>query len=98
MEKRAPLTPSVGTQILYWILRTLWTAARLPILAVLIVLRPIATLVLGGLAILGLFTTFFFKVVGSDPRFPFWTFLAISIGFALALLLYDGLLALFSRR
>ena len=53
-------------------------------------------IVLATLALLGILITFFFKFVG-PPNFPFWTMLAISIGFGLALLVYYALMRLFSR-
>lgn len=75
-----------------------WSVIRLPILAFLVVLEPVIRFVLAGLALLGILMTFFWKWTSTDPGFPFWTMLGISIGFGLALFLYEGLISLFSRR
>jgi hypothetical protein len=75
-----------------------WLVVRIPILAFLVVLEPVVSFVLAGCALLGILTTFFFKWTSADPRFPFWTMLGISIGFAIVLILYDGLIHLLSRR
>ena len=77
-------------------LRWVWNSVRLPALALLLVLEPVVTLVCGGLALLGVLTTFFFKLVGF-PHFPFWTMLALSLGFFLVRALYETILRAISR-
>lgn len=74
------------------ILRGLWHAVRLPVLVFLVILEPAVSFVLGAAALLGLLTTFFWKLVG-PPTFPFWTMLALSLGFGFVLLLYEALIA-----
>lgn len=75
--------------------RWLWRAACLPVLMVLVILEPLVTFVLAGLALLGLLTTLFFYLVG-PPGFPAWTMLALSLGFAIALVPYHALIRLLS--
>lgn len=70
-------------------LRSLWHVARLPILLPLVILEPIVAFLLGGTAVLGLLTTAFFELVAA-PHFPAGMMLAVSISFALALVLYEG--------
>jgi hypothetical protein len=77
-------------------IRWLWRAACLPILMVLVILEPLVTFVLAGLALLGLLTTLFFYLVG-PPEFPVWTMLALSLGFAIALVPYYALIRLLSN-
>lgn len=74
----------------------LWHSIRLPALVVLIVLEPLVSFILRSLALVGLLTTFFFYLLGV-PHFPVWTMLALSIGFGLAQVLYQGAVGLLSR-
>ncbi len=77
-------------------IRWLWRAACLPVLLVLVILEPLVTFVLAALALLGLLTTLFFYLVG-PPEFPVWTMLALSLGFAIALVPYYALIRLLSN-
>jgi hypothetical protein len=76
-------------------IRWLWRTACLPALMLLVILEPLVTFVLAGLALLGLLTTLFFYLVG-PPEFPGWTMLALSLGFAIALVSYHALIRLLS--
>ncbi len=76
--------------------RGLWFLVRLPIFALLVILEPVVVLVLGGLALAGVVTTIFFTLIHL-PHFPVWTMLALSIGFALVLMLYEAVLRVLSR-
>ena len=78
------------------VLRGLWFLVRLPLFTLLVVLEPVVALFLGGLALAGVLTTIFFVLIHA-PHFPAWTMLTISIGFGLALMLYETLLRVFSR-
>jgi uncharacterized membrane protein len=78
--------------------QALWNIARFPALALLVVLEPLASFLLAGAALLCFLMAFFFKWTGADPRFPFWGMISISIVLSLALLLYEALIALLSRR
>jgi hypothetical protein len=65
-----------------------WSCIRAPVLAMLVLLEPIVGFVLYSLAILGLLTTFLFRLVGVGKHFPFCTMFCLSISFALAHLAY----------
>jgi hypothetical protein len=60
------------------------------------ILKPLVTFAFAVLALLGLLTTFFFYLVG-PPDFPLWTMLALSLGFAIALVPYHALIRLLSN-
>lgn len=77
------------------VLRWLWNVGRLPVLLPLVILEPIVAVLLGGMALLGLLATVFFKVIAA-PHFPTGTMLAVSISFALALVLYEGTIRILS--
>jgi hypothetical protein len=78
------------------LLGVLWLLVRLPVYTLLKILEPVAAVVLGGLALAGVLTTLFFVAIHA-PHFPAWTMLSISIGFGLALMLYEVVLRVFSR-
>lgn len=71
----------------------LWQGIRLPIFAILVVLEPAVTFLCLGIALLGVLTTVFFKLV-AVPHFPFWTMLALSVAWVFVRMLYGGLLRL----
>jgi len=73
----------------------LWQCVRLPLFLLLLTLAPVANLVLGSLALLGVLTAFFWKLVG-PPDFHFFLVLGIALGFQFALLIYNALLRLLS--
>jgi hypothetical protein len=75
--------------------RWLWRAAFMPVLILLVILEPLVTFAFPALALLGLLTTLFFYLVG-PPDFSLWTMLALSLGFAIALLPYYALIRLLS--
>jgi hypothetical protein len=77
------------------IIRWLWHIVRLPIVMLLVILEPVVALACGALALLGVLTTVFFKLIAA-PHFPTWTMLTISIGFGLALVLYEGAIVVLS--
>jgi hypothetical protein len=62
----------------------------------LVILEPLVTFAFAALALLGLLTTLFFYLVG-PPDFPLWTMLALSLGFAIALVPYYALIRLLSN-
>jgi hypothetical protein len=68
-----------------------WHVIRLPILGLVVILEPIITFVLAGLALLGVLTSILFKLVG-PVDFPVWTVLGISIGFVMVLTLVHALI------
>ncbi|HEY1889318.1 MAG TPA: hypothetical protein VGG63_02870 [Steroidobacteraceae bacterium] len=77
-----------------WIL---WQIVRLPVLAVLIVLEPFASLILTGFGFLGIVVALLLKFSGDLPHFPFWLMMAFSVGSILLLMAYHTLISLFSR-
>jgi hypothetical protein len=77
------------------IIRWAWCIVRLPIVTVLVILEPVVALACGALALLGVLTTIVFKLIAA-PHFPTWIMLAISIGFGLALVLYEGAIVVLS--
>ena len=77
-------------------IRWLWRVACLPVLMLLVILEALVTFAFAALALLGLLTTLFFYLVG--PRdFPLWTMLALSLGFAIALVPYHAFIRLLSN-
>jgi hypothetical protein len=74
-----------------------WEAVRLPVFALLVILEPIVRVVLCGLALLSALAALFFEFLTELPKFPFWGMLGFSVGCALALLLYYGLVRIFSQ-
>lgn len=79
-------------EVLGWI----WRLLRLPLVTLLVILEPVVSFVLGGLALLGVLMTLFNSLVG-PPHFPTWTMLTLSVGFGLALRLYRELVLLLAR-
>jgi len=77
-------------------IRWLWRVACMPVLMLLVILEPLVTFMLAALALLGLLTTLFFYLVG-PPEFRVWTMLALSLGFAIALVPYHALIRLLSN-
>jgi hypothetical protein len=69
---------------------------RLPVLMLLVILEPVVAFVLGGLALAGILTTIFFKLIEA-PHFPAWTMPCLSIGFGLALVVYEATIRLLSN-
>ena len=70
MRETVRLRDDVAVNILS--IRRLWRTACLPVLMLLVILEPLVTFVLAGLALLGLLTTIFSYLVG-PPEFPVWT-------------------------
>jgi hypothetical protein len=93
--RRVRETAMIGDDVAVTNVRRLWRAACLPVLMVLVILEPLVTFVLAGLALLGLLTTLFFYLVG-PPEFPVWTMLALSLAFAIVLVPYHALIRLLS--
>lgn len=93
MGQRAPGAGDV-VRFFSWLL---WQCIRVPAFLLLSILEPLVSLVLSALALLGVLTAFFRKLVG-PPHFPFLLVLGVSLGFELALILYHALLRLLSAR
>lgn len=57
-----------------------WHAIRLPFLALLSLVEPVARFVLTAVALLGVLVSFLFEFSGAAPRFPFWLVFGSSLG------------------
>jgi hypothetical protein len=88
-DSKATIRGDHGRAVLWLV----WQCVRLPLLLLLVALEPVASLVLGALALLGVLTAFFRQLVG-PPHFTFLLVLGISLGFQLVLLVYYKLLSL----
>ena len=75
----------------------LWSLVRLPILGVLLFLAPVVDTVCGALLLLGLVVSIAFKISGAGASFPFWTMIALSLGFGLFVIFYHALIGMLSR-
>lgn len=89
--------PSLMGDLAIGSLRLVWRLIRLSILTFLVILQPVVGLVFGGLALLGVLVSFFFKLSGAAPHFPFLMMLAISVGFGVSLIGYEALIRYVSR-
>jgi len=76
-------------------IRAVWCLLRLPIVTLLVLLEPVVSVVFNGIALLGVLMVLFYKLIGF-PHFPTWTMLGISLGFALVVSLYRGLILILS--
>ena len=79
-------------------LLVLWTAIRLPIVTLLVILEPFVTTILMGIAMLGVLMCLFNRFLLHEPHFPFWMGLGLSIGSGMLLLPYYTLIRLFATR
>lgn len=66
--------------------------------SVLLFFEPVVCFVLVGFALLGGLITVLLKLEGADSRFPFWTMIVISIGFAAAAVAYQALVRALLRQ
>lgn len=72
-------------------LSLIWMVVRLPLLALVVILEPFVTIILMGVATLGVLTSLFNEFVLKLPHFPFGLMMAMSIGSALLLLPFYAL-------
>lgn len=72
------------------VLKTVWFAVRLPLLALFVILEPVVRVFLAGCALLMTLNALFFAAVRPLSSFPFWGMLALAVGCV-------GLLALYYR-
>jgi hypothetical protein len=77
--------------------RCLWHAIRLPALAILLAFEPFVSLILVGVAFMGLFAGIVLRSSGDLPGFPFWGMVAFSTCALLVLIAYHTLIAALSR-
>ncbi len=71
-----------------------WTAVRLPLLALLIVMEPLICGALWLFATFGILSALFWHFLVHEPRFPFWPAIGLSIGAALLAGIYVGIIRL----
>ena len=81
-----PVAGDFGRSV-FWVV---WQCVRVSLFLLLVTLEPVVSFVLGALALLGILTAFFWKFFG-PPHFHFVLVLGMSLGFALARLLYQEL-------
>ena len=89
-------TDPAGRYAATMVLRAAWTLIRLPVLALVVILEPVARVILVGFALLMTLTAFFWVAVLGLSAFPFWRMLALAIGAWLLLAFYYALVRLFS--
>jgi hypothetical protein len=85
-----------GSHVALLLLRGAWTVIRLPVLALLVILEPVARAILAGFALLMTLAALFWVAVLGLSAFPFWRMLALAIGAWLLLAVYYALMRLFS--
>jgi hypothetical protein len=78
------------------VLEIVWRAVCAPVHALLALLEPIVSFVLGLLALLGICMSLAFEIL--RPQFPFWTMMSISLSFLVALGVYHLVLRLTAGR
>lgn len=78
-------------------LRVLWALIRLPAVTVLLALKPLVSLVLVGIFVLGTGAAVILRLSGDVPEFPFWGMTALSFGSLLALNSYRALIDMLSK-
>jgi hypothetical protein len=71
--------PAIESGLARKIRRLGWHGIRLPFLAFLMILEPVARFVLAAVALLGILMAFFFEFSGAAPRFPFWLVIGVSL-------------------
>jgi len=86
-----------GANLLRGMSWVLWQIIRLPVFTLLVILEPLVRFLLVGIALLGILVSLFLKFSGAAPHLPFWTMLAMSLGFGLMLIAYYAAIRLFSK-
>ena len=78
------------------VLAIIWRAVCAPVHALLTLLEPIVSFVLGLLALLGICMSLVFEML--RPQFPFWTMMSVSLSFLLMLAAYHLVLRVTAGR
>ena len=74
-----------------------WKVVRFPLVALMVILEPVARLLLAGFALLITLTAFFLELVmPPQAHVPFWTLLAIAVGCMAVLTAYYAILRFLS--
>lgn len=86
-----------GERAVLAVLCAVWKLLRFPVVALMIILEPIARLLLAGFALLMTLTAFFLKLVmPPQAHAPLWTLLAIAVGCMAVLTVYYAILRILS--
>lgn len=78
-------------------LRLFWNAIRIPALALLVVMEPIACGLLSIIAALGVIVSLLLEYLVKLPHYPFWLMIGISAGLAALQVPYYLLIRFLSR-
>jgi hypothetical protein len=97
-EKEMLAPPRTFAERAVWTVASItWKLISFPVLALLVILEPVARLLLAGLALLLTLTAFFLKLVMPPvAHAPFWGLLALAVGCVAALTLYYAALRILS--
>lgn len=88
---------SARSSIALSVLRVLWLLVRVPLLAALLALEPIASLVLTAVGILGIVAALILRSSHHPPQFSFWGLLGFSVCALVLLSAYHVLLGILRR-
>ena len=88
---REPITGFGSHRITRVAAHAAWTLIRLPALALLLILEPVARVLLAGFALLMALSAFFWLAVLGLAAFPFWRMLLLAVGAWLLLAFYHAL-------
>ena len=75
----------------------LWQAIRLPLLAFLLIVEPVARFVLAAVAIVGILVSFVLEFSGAAPRFPFWLMFGMSVGCGVLVIVLNAIIRRLAR-
>ena len=78
------------------VLAAVWAVARLPVLALLVILEPVVRFLLAGLALLVTLDALFFAALRPLSAFPFWGMLGFAVACVALLAVYHAALRVFS--
>ena len=90
-------TRSARTSIALSVLRVLWLLVRVPILAALLALEPIASVILTAVGVLGITAALILRSSHHPPQFSFWGMLGFSVCALVVLRAYHVLLGMLRR-
>ena len=97
-ETQMPAPPRSFAERVVWTAVSLtWKLLRFPVVALLVILEPVARLFLAGVALLLTLTAFFLKLVmPAAAHAPFWGLLALAVGCVALLTAYYAVLRVLS--
>ena len=75
----------------------LWQAIRLPLLAFLLIVEPVARFVLTAVALVGILVSFVLEFSGAAPRFPFWLMFGMSVGCGALVIVLNAIIRRLAR-